>query len=164
MRKYDTTFIIDGTLQEAAREAIIERFTGILQKLGAEVDQIVRWGQRTMAYSMKKRTHGYYVIFYYHAEPSMIASFERDLRLHENILRFMTLIYEGKHPEYIRDEGAGMEISTVHAVKAEPEAVIEEPELTTEEGESEDFLEEDETDAALTVEDEDETEEEKEKE
>ncbi|MDP2984293.1 MAG: 30S ribosomal protein S6 [Candidatus Latescibacter sp.] len=162
MRKYDTTFIIDGTIQEAAREAIIERFTGILQKLGAEIDQIVRWGQRTMAYEMKKRTHGYYVIFYYHAEPSMIAAFERDLRLHENILRFMTLIYEGKHPEYIRDEGAGMEISSAHTVKNEPETDLEEPDLSVEDEESEEYLEE-ETDTALPVED-DETEEEKEKE
>jgi small subunit ribosomal protein S6 len=163
MRKYDTTFIIDGTLQEAAREAIIERFTGILQKLGAEIDQIVRWGQRTMAYEMKKRTHGYYVIFYYHAEPSMIAAFERDLRLHENILRFMTLIYEGKHPEYIRDEGAGMEISSAHAVKNEPEADLEEPDFSAEDEESEDFLEE-EIDTTLPVDEKDETDQEKEKE
>ncbi len=104
IRKYDTTFIIDGNLAEAQRQALIDRFAASLNRLGGEMDQIVRWGLRTLAYPINKRTHGYYVIFYYNAEPTVIKQFERELRLNENILRFMTLLYEGKHPEYIRDE------------------------------------------------------------
>jgi small subunit ribosomal protein S6 len=106
MQRYDTTFIIDGNLPDAERHSLIEKFAGSLKRQGAEIDQIVRWGMRSLAYAMKKRTHGYFVIFYYHANPKMIASFERDLRLNENILRYMTLVFEGKHPDYIRDEGA----------------------------------------------------------
>jgi small subunit ribosomal protein S6 len=163
MRKYDTTFIIDGNLQEATREAIIERFSGVLQKLGAEIDQIVRWGQRTMAYEMKKSTHGYYVIFYYRAEPVMISSFERDLRLHENILRYMTLIYEGKHPDYIRDESTGSEVSSSQTAKKEIESDFEEPDFKETDEESDDYLDED-IDLTMTADEEDENGQEKENE
>ncbi len=104
VRKYDTTFIIDGNLPDSERQALIERFSATVKRFGGEVDQVVRWGLRTLAYPINKRTHGYYVIFYYTAETGVIAQFERELRLNENILRYMTLVYEGKHPEYVRDE------------------------------------------------------------
>ena len=104
VRKYDTTFIIDGNLPDAERQALIERFANSLKKVGGNLDQVVRWGLRTLAYPINKRTHGYYVIFYYSADATIIAQFERELRLNENILRYMTLVYDGKHPDYIRDE------------------------------------------------------------
>ena len=105
-RRYDTTFIIDGNLPDSERQALIERFAVSLRRNGGEMDQIIRWGLRSLAYPINKRSHGYYVIFYYHAEPTVIAVFERELRLNEFILRYMTLVFEGKHPEYIRDEGS----------------------------------------------------------
>ena len=106
MKKYDTTFIIDGTIDQNQREEIIAKYENSLKKLGAEFDRIIRWGVRKLAYEINKRTHGYYVIFYYNAEPSAIKPFEAELTLNENILRFMTILFDGKHPENIRDEGA----------------------------------------------------------
>ncbi len=104
MRQYDTTFIIDGTLEADKREALINKFSGSIKKLGGKVDQIVRWGQRNLAYEINKKSQGYYVIFYYTAEPSILTSFERVLRLDESILRFMTVVFDGKHPDYIRNQ------------------------------------------------------------
>lgn len=128
-RRYDTTFIIDGNLPDTERQALIERFAATLRRSGGDVEQIIRWGLRTLAYTINKRSHGYYVIFYYLAEPSVIAAFERELRLNEFILRYMTLVYEGKHPEYIRDEGASdTETSKVSAVSGEESADEDEDE------------------------------------
>ncbi|MHB9030444.1 MAG: 30S ribosomal protein S6 [Candidatus Latescibacterota bacterium] len=138
VRKYDTTFIIDGTLSEAQRQALIERFAGMLKKLGGNIEQTIRWGMRTLAYQINKRTHGYYVIFYYFAEPSVIIQFERELRLNENILRYMTLVSEGKHPEYIRDES----VSVATPVEAPVETVEESTEEESPEEESEELEEE----------------------
>ena len=104
MRRYETTFIIDGLLNETDREAIIRKYESFLKKQGVEIERIIRWGKRFLAYEIKKRTQGYYIIFYYTANPSIISSFHHDLSINENILRFMTLIFDGKYPEYIRDE------------------------------------------------------------
>ena len=105
MKKYDTTFVIDGKLGVDDREDLIEKFRDSLEKLGGNIDRIVRWGIRTLAYEIKKRYRGYYVIFYYTADPSVIKPFERELGINENVLRYMTLIFDGKHPSYIVDEG-----------------------------------------------------------
>lgn len=141
-RKYDTTFIIDGNLPDTERQALIERFTGVVSRNGGEMEQIIRWGQRTLAYPINKRSHGYYVIFYYTAEPTAVMPFERELRLNEYILRYMTLLFDGKHPEYIRDEGSSDTESA--AVKPTDESTeesagetIEEPEDVFEEEEEE---------------------------
>jgi small subunit ribosomal protein S6 len=104
-RKYDTTFIIDGDLGQKEREAIIKKFRDVLEKRGAEIERIVRWGMRTLAYAIKKKTRGYYVIYYYFAETNIIKDVERELRLNENVLRYMTVRFDGTHPAYVPDEG-----------------------------------------------------------
>lgn len=104
MEKYDATFVIDGKLGVDERNALIEKFQSSLEKLGGKIDRIVRWGKRTLAYEIKKCNLGYYVIFYYSAEPSIIEKFERELRINENILRYMTIIFDGNYPSYIVDK------------------------------------------------------------
>ena len=142
MRKYDTTFIIDGQLKEEDREAIISNFEKSLKKLGAEVEQIVRWGMRHLAYEIKKRTQGYYVIFYYTTEPANIKSFHRDLRINEHILRHMTIHFDGNHPEYIKEEFSKTFLSEKTKsvfIDKETDKVTEEPFLHADETESEDY-------------------------
>jgi len=105
MQMYETMFIIDGTLSDDEREAIIKRYETSLTDKGAEFERIVRWGKRQLAYEIKKRTRGYYVIFYYKADPAVVNPFHREMDINETILRYMTLRSDGKHPDYIRDEG-----------------------------------------------------------
>lgn len=137
MKKYDTTFVIDGKLGVDDREDLIEKFRNSLEKLGGNIDRIVRWGIRTLAYEIKKRYRGYYVIFYYTADPSVIKPFERELGINENVLRYMTLIFDGKHPSYIVDEGIQSSESS-YGVPKEP--VPEIPEVFEETNERADDL------------------------
>ena len=122
MKQYDTTFIIDGTLDLQQREILISRFENALNKLGGTVNRVVRWGMRELAYAINKQKRGYYVIFYYSAAPSAVDPFENQLRLNERVLRYMTIAYEGKHPDYIRDEVKQVENVTV---KEEPAEITE---------------------------------------
>ncbi len=147
-RRYDTTFIIDGNLPDSERQALIERFAASLRRSGGEIEQIVRWGLRTLAYPINKRTHGYYVIFYHTTDPEVIAAFERELRLNEFILRYMTLLFEGKHPEYIRDEGSS------DADSAKTVAPVEEAAKEDENEDAVDSLGEDEMESDLGIDEE----------
>ena len=142
MKRYDTTFIIDGQLKEEDREAIISNFEESLKKLGAEVEHIVRWGMRHLAYEIKKRTQGYYAIFYYTIEPANIKSFHRDLRINEHILRYMTIHFDGNHPDYIKEEFPTTfqsDITESVFTDEETDKTIEEPLLYADEKESEDY-------------------------
>lgn len=133
MRKYDTTFIISGALDRDRREAVIAKYVSALEGFGGAVDRVVRWGMRDLAYSIKKQKHGYYVICYYDAEPEIIKSFEGELRLDENILRYMTILFDGSHPDYIRDETSVEERTREASPVAQPVEKPAEVEVTDDE-------------------------------
>ena len=119
MRQYETTFIIDGQLDEQHREGVIEKFEDILDSLGATRNQTVRWGLRTLAYEIGKHTRGYYVIFYFDADPAIIRAFHHEMDISENILRYMSLKFDGPHPEYIRDEGRSDDVVAIEPEEME---------------------------------------------
>jgi len=122
MRKYETTYIIDGSVNEGVRESVIEKYGKLLTDNGAVMNRIVRWGRRQLAYEIKKQTHGYYVIMYYEADPAIINRLHREMDINEHVFRYMTLRSDGKHPDYIRDEG---EPTSVAKKPPRPQKTIE---------------------------------------
>ncbi len=61
-----------------------------LKSLGAEVTKVENWGKRRLAYEIRKQREGTYAVLEASAEPAMIKEFERQLRLNENVLRFIS--------------------------------------------------------------------------
>ena len=61
-----------------------------LKTLGAEVTKVDNWGKRRLAYDIRKQREGTYAVVEVSAEPSMVKEFERQLRLNENVLRFLS--------------------------------------------------------------------------
>ena len=61
-----------------------------VKSLGADITKVENWGKRRLAYDIAKQREGTYAIFEVSAEPSTIKEFERQLRLNENVLRFMS--------------------------------------------------------------------------
>lgn len=92
MRNYETMVIVDAVISD---DTIANEIQGLEEKIAARAE-IVRkddWGKRKLAYEIKKRTHGYYVIFYYKTEDSqLVADLEADMKLNGNMLRWMTLV------------------------------------------------------------------------
>ena len=58
--------------------------------LGVDVTKTENWGKRRLAYEIKKQREGTYAVLEVSAEPAMIKEFERQLRLNENVLRFLS--------------------------------------------------------------------------
>lgn len=90
MRQYETMVIIDAMISDDAIKAEIETIAAAITK-GGEIVRRDDWGKRKLAYSINKRQHGFYVIFYYKAEVATVAAMEAALKLNENVLRWMTL-------------------------------------------------------------------------
>jgi small subunit ribosomal protein S6 len=83
--------IIDAMISDDAIKAEIETIAANITKGNGEILRRDDWGKRKLAYTIKKRQHGFYVIFYYKAEAATVASVEAALKLNENVLRWMTL-------------------------------------------------------------------------
>ena len=129
MKQYDTTFIIKGTLEPDQREELIAKYSATLEKFGGSIDRIVRWGLRDLSYEINKCKRGYYVFFYYNAESATIHKFESEMKLNENILRYMTTLFDGNHPDYIKDE-TKKDDETVSVMEEIPTPVIEDVIIT----------------------------------
>lgn len=91
MRQYETMVIYDAMLSD---DAIASEVKAVEAKITAAGEILRRddWGKRKLAYTIKGKTHGYYVIFYYKAESNVAASLEAAFKINENVLRWMTLV------------------------------------------------------------------------
>jgi small subunit ribosomal protein S6 len=82
--------IVDPRPTDEEVAALLEQLGEQLKTLGAEVTKVDNWGKRRLAYDIKKQREGTYAVFEASAEPSMVKEFERQVRLNENVLRFVS--------------------------------------------------------------------------
>src|SRR4051794_40408794 len=62
VRMYEAVYILDPALEEAQQTALIERFNTLLEGQGARIEHLERWERRRLAYEVKGRREGYYVV------------------------------------------------------------------------------------------------------
>ena len=98
MRTYETIFIVHPDVAGEAYTAAVEKFKGILAEQGAEILKVDEWGTRKLAYPVKKQTRGSYVLVAYEAGPTVIAEFERRMRIDDAIIKFQTVYLENGLP------------------------------------------------------------------
>ncbi len=96
MRTYEVVYILDPALDEAAATRKLETFHELATAKGGEVTAVDHWGTRQLAYPIKKRTSGYYVVAHFTAHPDALPEFERLLRLDEEVLRYLIVLNEGE--------------------------------------------------------------------
>ena len=96
MRKYESLYIIHPEVVGDDLTAMVERFQSVLTEQQAEILKLDNWGTRKLAYPIKKQEKGCYIQTIFEAEADVIAEYERRLRLEENVLRFLTVRFEGE--------------------------------------------------------------------
>ena len=98
MNQYELMYVIDAALEDSARTELINRFSDLVVKNGGEVDRVDEWGKRRLAYAINYKTEGYYVLMYMKAPAEAPREIERNMKINDNILRYMTIRYEGELP------------------------------------------------------------------
>ena len=96
-RKYEIVYIFDSALEEPEVNEHLERFHALL-KSPDQADPITgmaHWGKRTLAYPIKKKEVGYYVVAHVETETELLSEFERIVKLSEPVLRYLVVINEG---------------------------------------------------------------------
>lgn len=94
LRKYETLLLLSPELSSEEKQGIIEKVSEIIKRDGGEVALVDDWGMRELAYPVKKQTRGYYVRLEYGLPPQFVAELERNLRLMEDVFRFVTVKLE----------------------------------------------------------------------
>lgn len=100
MNQYETVFIMTPVLSDIQMKETVEKFKGILAAEGAEIVNEECWGMRKLAYSIDKKSTGFYELIEFNANPEVIAKLEVNFRRDERILRFLTVKQDKFAAEY----------------------------------------------------------------
>ena len=94
MRRYETIFILRPELGEAQIEENIKRFEGIITAGGGEIIESDLWGSRELAYPIAHARRGIYVRLDYAANGAILNEIERNLKITDNVIRFLSVLLE----------------------------------------------------------------------
>ena len=100
MNNYETVFILTPDLSEAQVKEAVAKFVDVLKGEGAEIVNEENWGIKKLAYSINKKTTGFYQFVEFKAQPTVIATLETQFRRDENVLRFLTFRQDKFAAEY----------------------------------------------------------------
>ena len=96
-RRYETVYIFDSALEEPAITEKLTRFHGLLTQGGnGTITNTAHWGKRTLAFPIKKKDTGYYVVAQFEAAADLLPEYERSVKLDEGVLRFLVVVNEGE--------------------------------------------------------------------
>lgn len=91
MPLYENVFIVRQDVPGAQVETLANEFKGLIEAQGGSVQKIESWGLRSLAYRIRKNRKGHYVLLNIDAPPAAIAELERNMRINEDILRYLTV-------------------------------------------------------------------------
>jgi small subunit ribosomal protein S6 len=88
---YENIFIARQDISTTQVEALIETFANLVAENGGKVEKREYWGLRNLAYRIKKNRKGHYVLFNLEAPPAAVNELERNMRINEDVLRYLTV-------------------------------------------------------------------------
>ena len=93
MNKYESVVIINPNVDEETMKSLISKFEALINNDG-KLEKAEELGKKKLAYEIKKNKEAFYVVFYFEANTSLIAELERNYRITDEVIKFMTIKVE----------------------------------------------------------------------
>ena len=109
MREYETIYILRPDTPNDKVADINGRVRGIIEKMDGKVLEVDNWGKRRLAYEVDNHLKGIYLYWQYLGTPGTVAEFERNMRMFDSVIRYLTVKVEqdvdpGARPSEVDDE------------------------------------------------------------
>jgi small subunit ribosomal protein S6 len=91
MQLYEHVFVARQDISPAQVEALSDELQTIVREHGGEIKKTEYWGLRNLQYKIKKNRKGHYSLLNIDSPADAVVELERQLRIKEDILRFMTI-------------------------------------------------------------------------
>ena len=91
MRPYETIFILDPDLEEAQTQSAIEKAKGIITQNKGEILKVEDWGKRKLAYQVKKKAKGHYILIHFTGSSTLVSELERNFRVMDAVIKFQSV-------------------------------------------------------------------------
>ncbi len=96
MRIYEELYILKPEATDEEVDALNGQLESVVQQTGGKIEKIDKWGQRRLAYRLKKYNDGFYVLLSFHAMPETVKEVERRLRVSDLVLKYITVRMDEK--------------------------------------------------------------------
>lgn len=121
MRRYETIIIIDPDVKEEVRSGLVERISELIPQHDGFVVELDDWGQRRMAYEVKKKIRGHYLRIDFCGNGTLVDEMERNFRIDDRVIKYMTVLLEKDADIEAIKQAMEMEESQRQAENAETE-------------------------------------------
>lgn len=91
MRRYETIFITLPDLSEEDQSALQEKLRALIAAHKGEIINLEDWGIKKLGYEIRKNKNGRYYYLDYLAAPGLVREIERNFRLNDRILKYLTV-------------------------------------------------------------------------
>jgi small subunit ribosomal protein S6 len=91
MPLYEHVFLARQDVTPQQVEAMIDQYRGVIEQNGGAVAKTEQWGVKSLAYRIKKNRKAHFALFHLDAPPAAVAEMERQMRINEDVLRFITI-------------------------------------------------------------------------
>jgi small subunit ribosomal protein S6 len=91
MPLYEHIFIARQDVTSQQVETLIDQYKGVIEAGGGTIEKTENWGVKSLAYRIKKNRKAHFAMFNLNAPPAAVAEMERQMRINEDILRFLTI-------------------------------------------------------------------------
>lgn len=106
MNKYELALVVSAKLDDAARDAVVEKAKGYVTRYGGEISEVEEWGKKRLAYEIQHERDGYYFFVEFEAEPTAPAEIERHVRIMDGVLRYLIVRRDENGAEALDDQPA----------------------------------------------------------
>jgi len=94
MAFYENVFIARQDISASQVDALADGFAVVVAEHGGQITKREYWGLRNLTYRVKKNRKGHYVLFNIDAPPAAVSEMERNMRINEDVLRYLTVRVE----------------------------------------------------------------------
>ena len=94
MRRYETVVIAHPSLSQEDRQPLLDKLTDLIPEPQGLLIKLDPWGQKRLAYEIKKQTRGFYILVEYCGDGALVKELERNIRLDDRALKYMTVCIE----------------------------------------------------------------------
>ncbi|MEK6583720.1 MAG: 30S ribosomal protein S6 [Nitrospirota bacterium] len=123
MNMYESIFILKPSISDEDVQKTIVKMEGIV-KQGAEIIAVENWGKKKLAYEVAKEKRGVYVLLRFQGKGDNISEIERNYRIDDNVIKFLTVKLDKKEIEQLKKKEAATAVAHEITAKESEEGSI----------------------------------------
>ena len=89
MNKYELALVLNAKIEDDVRTATVDKAKNYITRFGGNVTDVEDWGKQKLAYEIQKMDEAFYYFIQFDAEPEVPAQLEENVRIMDNVLRFL---------------------------------------------------------------------------